>query len=33
MQGLSMHELGKLYDAEHRRFVEGQEEVAQMATD
>ena len=32
MQELIIHELCELYDAEHR-FVEGQEEMVQMATD
>ena len=32
MQELSVHELCELYDAEHR-FVEGQEEMVQMASD
>ena len=31
MQGLAVHELCKLYDAEYR-FLEGQEEMAQMAS-
>ncbi len=31
-QGLFLHELCELYDAEHR-FVEGQQEMAQEATD
>ena len=31
-QGLFVHELGEIYDAEHR-FIEGQQEMAEHATD